>query len=72
MNCWGNIKLDKNERRWWKHHRRFVFWNCVMIERRKRKSIRLKNMTILQPGEYFVTICTLNHECMFGSIVSGR
>jgi hypothetical protein len=43
-----------------------------MIEKRQRKSIRLKEYDYSQPGEYFVTICTQNHECVFGSIVNGE
>ena len=43
-----------------------------MMERHERKSIRLKEYDYSQPGEYFVTICTQNHECMFGSIVNGN
>ncbi|MCX6122782.1 MAG: transposase [Ignavibacteriales bacterium] len=43
-----------------------------MIEKRQRKSIRLKEFDYSQPGEYFVTICTKNHNCIFGSIVSGK
>jgi putative transposase len=35
----------------------------------KRRSIRLQDYDYSQPGEYFVTICTYNHECMFGEIV---
>lgn len=34
--------------------------------------IRLKEYDYSQPGEYFVTICTKNHECMFGSIENGK
>ncbi len=35
----------------------------------QRKSVRLREYDYSQPGEYFVTICTYNHECMFGNIV---
>jgi len=35
----------------------------------QRKSIRLKEYDYSQPGEYFVTICTYNHECLLGGIV---
>jgi REP element-mobilizing transposase RayT len=35
----------------------------------QRKSIRLKEYDYSQPGEYFVTICTYNHECLLGVIV---
>jgi REP element-mobilizing transposase RayT len=34
-----------------------------------RKSIRLKGYDYSFPGEYFVTICTNNHECIFGNII---
>jgi REP element-mobilizing transposase RayT len=36
-----------------------------------RKAIHLKEYDYSQPGEYFVTICTKDHECIFGSIVNG-
>jgi len=38
----------------------------------KRRSIRLKEDDYSQPGAYFVTICTLNKECLFGDIVSNE
>ena len=37
-----------------------------------RKSIRLKEYDYTQPGMYFVTICTYNHECIFGNIIDGE
>jgi putative transposase len=43
-----------------------------MIEKRQRKTVRLREYDYSQPGEYFVTICTKNHECIFGSIVDGK
>ena len=43
-----------------------------MLEKRQRKSIRLKEFDYSQPGEYFVTICAKNHKCIFGSIVNGQ
>ena len=43
-----------------------------MMEKHHRKSIRLKEYDYSQPGEYFVTICTQNHEYLFGSIVNGN
>jgi putative transposase len=43
-----------------------------MIERRQRKTIRLKEYDYSQPGEYFITICTKDHECVFGSISNGK
>jgi putative transposase len=35
----------------------------------KRRSIRLKDYDYSQSGEYFITICTHNHECLFGEVV---
>jgi REP element-mobilizing transposase RayT len=37
-----------------------------------RKTIRLKEYDYSQPGEYFVTICTKDKECVFGSIMNGK
>jgi REP element-mobilizing transposase RayT len=37
-----------------------------------RRSIRLKEYDYSQPGEYFVTICTHNHECTLGEIINGE
>jgi REP element-mobilizing transposase RayT len=37
-----------------------------------RRSIRLKEYDYSQPGEYFVTICTYNHECILGEIINGE
>ena len=42
------------------------------INRPNRKSIRLKEYDYSQAGEYFVTICTHDHECMFGEIINGE
>ena len=36
----------------------------------QRKSIRLKEYDYSQPGEYFVTICTNEHDYKFGEIVN--
>ena len=33
------------------------------------KSIRLKGYDYSRPGAYFVTICTHNKECLFGSVM---
>jgi len=43
-----------------------------MKEKLQRKSIRLKEYDYSRSGEYFVTICTKNHECVFGSIINGQ
>ena len=37
-----------------------------------RKLIRLKEYNYALPGEYFVTICTHNHECTLGEILDGE
>ncbi|MBN1541561.1 transposase [candidate division KSB1 bacterium] len=37
-----------------------------------RRSIRLKGYDYSQAGAYFVTICTHNHECIFGEIIHGQ
>jgi putative transposase len=42
------------------------------INRPHRRSIRLKEYDYSQPGEYFVTICTYNHECTLGEIINGE
>ncbi len=33
-----------------------------------RKSIRLKGYDYARDGLYFVTICTQNHKCLFGTV----
>jgi putative transposase len=35
----------------------------------KRRSIRLKEYDYSQTGEYFVTVCTHNRECLLGGIM---
>lgn len=40
-----------------------LFKNTFRIE-----STRLKGYDYSQPGEYFVTICTHDHECLFGTV----
>lgn len=42
------------------------------MELPNRKSIRLKQFDYSSPWVYFVTICTRNRECIFGSIVGAR
>lgn len=37
-----------------------------------RRSIRLRDYDYSQMGAYFMTICTQNRECLFGSISDGR
>jgi len=46
-----------------------------MTDLPKRKPNRLKDYDYGQNGAYFVTICTKNHECLFGTVgatVPGR
>jgi len=42
------------------------------INEHHRKSIRLKEYDYSQPGEYFVTICSYNQECIFGDVIDGE
>lgn len=37
----------------------------------RRKSIRLKGWDYSKEGLYFITICTKNKECLFGSVQNG-
>ncbi len=37
-----------------------------------RRSIRLKGYDYSSPGDYFVTICTHNRECILGRIENGK
>lgn len=39
---------------------------------RNRRSIRLRDYDYSSPGEYFITICTHNRECLFGEVVDGE
>ena len=34
-----------------------------------RRSLRLKDYDYSQAGMYFITICTQNHQCLFGEII---
>jgi len=37
-----------------------------------RRSIRLKEYDYAASGEYFITICTYEHQCLFGEIVGAN
>lgn len=37
-----------------------------------RRSIRLMDYDYSKAGAYFVTICTQNKECLFGSVIDGK
>ena len=41
-------------------------------DKHHRRSIRLQGYDYSQPGIYFITICTKNHECLFGEILNGE
>ena len=41
------------------------------MELHKRKRTRLKDYDYSQNGAYFITICSKNKQCIFGSIVGG-
>ena len=43
----------------------------MKTEHKDRRSTRLPYYDYTTPGAYFVTICTLNHECLLGQIVNG-
>jgi REP element-mobilizing transposase RayT len=42
------------------------------LNKRHRRSIRLKGYDYTQPGAYFVTICTQDRACLFGEVVDGQ
>ncbi len=42
-----------------------------MTEHPSRKPTRLNGYDYVQNGAYFVTICTLNREMLFGDVVDG-
>jgi len=44
-----------------------LFKNSYRIE-----STRLKEYDYSQPGEYFVTICTHTHKCLFGEVINEK
>ena len=39
---------------------------------KNRRSIRFQNYDYSPPGEYFITICTINRECLFGDVANGK
>ena len=38
---------------------------------KRRRRMRLENYDYSQAGAYFVTVCTHNRECIFGTVVDG-
>jgi putative transposase len=43
-----------------------------ILEKYRRRSIRLKGYDYSQPGYYFVTLCTKDRECFLGEIASSK
>ena len=43
-----------------------------VLDRRRRRSIRLQGYDYSQAGAYFVTVCTPYRRCLFGDVVDGR
>lgn len=41
-----------------------------MTQGSSRRSIRLLNYKYSSPGAYFITICTQEHQCLFGNIIN--
>lgn len=41
-------------------------------DKHHRRSIRLKDYDYSQNGAYFITICTDNHETIFGNVTDGN
>jgi putative transposase len=42
------------------------------FNKRSRRSIRLKGFDYSSPGKYYLTICTLNRDCLLGEIHEGK
>jgi putative transposase len=42
------------------------------FNKRSRRSIRMKDCDYSKPGNYFITICTMNQECLLGEILEGK
>ncbi len=42
------------------------------FNKRSRRSIRKKDYNYSKPGNYFITICTMNQECLLGEIHEGK
>jgi len=41
-------------------------------DKRRRRSIRLRDYDYSQPGAYFATICTKDRQCLFGDVIGGE
>ena len=42
------------------------------IEKHHRQSLRLRNRDYAKSGEYVITICTTQRECLLGEVVNGE
>jgi REP element-mobilizing transposase RayT len=43
-----------------------------IVNRQKRRSIRLQSYDYSRAGAYYITVCTRNRECLFGNVVNGQ
>jgi putative transposase len=43
-----------------------------IVNRQKRRSIRLQSYDYSKAGAYYITICTRDRECFFGNVVNGQ
>ncbi|MCG2587677.1 transposase [Rhodohalobacter sulfatireducens] len=41
-------------------------------KKHNRRSIRLRDYDYSSPGEYFITICAQNRDCLFGEVLDGE
>jgi hypothetical protein len=44
----------------------------LIQQKRKRRSIRLKEYDYSNPWWYYITICTHNHQSAFGNFLNGK
>jgi putative transposase len=42
------------------------------MEKKHRRSLRLRDYDYSQAGAYFITICTNNRECIFGEVINSE
>lgn len=72
---------EKHNKLWVSHEKYFVdkLWENEIVHMLKynpkihhRRSIRLKEYDYRRAGAYFITICSWNNECLFGSISDGK
>jgi hypothetical protein len=66
-----NIKIRSKRIYWLKRGRRKIDWRGDGLKK-GRRSIRLQDYDYSQPGAYFVTICALDRERLFGDVRGGK